>query len=219
MNILKKACITAVSAAMLISSVSCLQKDKNEIESELEKKYSRDFSYISKTEEEGSTYLDESNNVKREGNTIIYRFEDEDGIEFEVKCLDKRTLVDSYYYSDNYEDAYFKVHSDEYLSDAEKAGIKAYYAGKGVIKINIDNYDQIGDVINEANKLRQRLKNEFSYGDSFINSDTKISAPIIMFYHDYEKVAYDSRDEEQLKSDYIQKIKEGKINEKLPEGV
>ena len=218
MNILKKAGITAVSTAMLISSVSCFQKDKNEIESELEKKYGKNFSYVDEGIERGTTYLDKGKNERRGRDITIYYYKDDEGNEFEVRCNETDFFGNKFYYRDNYEVVYFNAHASEYLSDAEKAGIKIKYDGEDVIKFDIDSYDQIGDAINEANKLRQKLNNDFSSEDSFIHSYPEMSYTRMLFYHGSEKVSYNPYDEEQLKSDYIQKIKEGKINEKLPEG-
>ena len=83
--------VTAVSAAvvMAFSSVSCGSakiKEKNEIESDLEKKYGRDFELINKETNTNST---------NDHNTYFY-FRDKDGIEFKVICTPHTGSITSY---------------------------------------------------------------------------------------------------------------------------
>lgn len=210
--------VTAVSAAvvMAFSSVSCGSakiKEKNEIESELEKKYGRDFELINKETNTNST---------NDHNTYFY-FRDKDGIEFKVICTPHTgsitPTVKGWWYSDNYISEYLAKKGDEYTSGLKAAGIDASiekYTDNEVgnmnsLKCSVKDYAQLDVLFEEMKKLDPPL---LYYG-----SKNVIQSNNAGYYCGDVLLGNSSNDEKSIRQIYLDNVRNGIIKEQLSDEI
>lgn len=234
MKLSRKISITAVSAVMLISSVSCFVDDDfftvesyksgAEIEAELEKKYNKNFNFISNRENKGREVKDEDGRKKIEGANMAYHFNDDEGLVFDVtgskyssgKMGDSTRIS----YQDNYEEAYFTNHTGDFFKGFEDAGIEVDYIDYNLVNLKVNSYDQLDVLFSEVNKLREKILTDLKTNQSFISSSPDITnGRSWLSYHSGSAYLGTNVDkEEDIRKAYIAKIKNGYIDEKLPEG-
>ena len=230
MKNIRKLGITAVSAAMLLSSVSCIMdndddffvnesyKSESEIEAELEKKYSRNFNFISKRENSGRKVKDEDGRNVIDGANMAYHFNDDEGLVVDVTGSDVGRGRKSY--SDNFEQVYFSNHSGEFFKGFEDSGIQVNYINYNNVVLRVYSYDQLDDLFSEVEKLREKMLTEFKTNSSFINSNPDLTSGRnwLTYYRGSVILGTNIDKEEDIRKEYIEKIKNGNIDEKLPEG-
>ena len=213
MNIFRISGIIAVSAMMMLTSVSCFRQEKlkndSEIEYELERKYGRDFEFIEQTSEDDGT------------NCAYIKFRDSDDTEFVVTAYKNINIAAdiNYQYADSYFEEYLKKHGDEYVSELKKAGIKAYIADSRIaldncvidsktVRCDIESYSQLDPLFLETDKLDPPLRS-----DSYI-----LSSPALYFSDDKEFGRSDMSEDE-IRHNYVDMCRKGELTEKLPESV
>lgn len=215
--------VTAVSAAvvMAFSSVSCGSakiKEKNEIESELEKKYGRNFELIDKETNTDSTLT-----------SITYvDFRDKDGVEFRVTCIPHTGSITPttkrWEYKDNYISEYLAKKGDEYLSGLKAAGIDTsitsnfingagaeYSTDVNTLKCDVKNYAQLDVLFEEMKKLDPPL---LSYG-----SENDIESEYARYYCGDVPLGKSSYEEERIRRNYLDNVRKGTINEQLSDEI
>lgn len=205
MRFLKNMLLISSAAVMLVPAFSCGKHEKlkedDEIESELEEKYGRDFELVSHEEQDDLDTL---------------RFRDDNGLEFTVSCARSYNIVaDSRVeYSDDYIRCYLKDHSEEYFSGIKSAGITAETDEKGWITFCVDSYQELDDLYEEAKKLDPPL---IYPEDNYISS----SKPGIKSSLSGESVGMmgSGKNEEETRYTYVTSVRNGSIKETLPEEV
>lgn len=206
MNILRKVGIIAVSAAMLISSVSCFEheklKDDSEIESELESKYGRDFEFVS--HKESADKIDE----------LFFR--DDKGVEFKVTCVREHNIAadSKVKYSDDYIPNYIKKYSGEYFSGLESAGVRAEINDRNIVTFYVDSYSELDSLYEEVKKLDPPL----IYPSGNYISSYMLGIKSSMCDSSIGAIGNDDKEKE-ARQTYVNYVRYGAIKEELPEEI
>ena len=216
MKFLRNLMAVSVVAVMAFSAVSCENakiKEKNDIESELEKKYGRDFELIEKETNTDST---------KDYNTYFY-FRDKDGIEFKVTCIPDTGGIfpntKRWEYIDNYMSEYLAQNGDEYISGLKAAGIDTKiteYTDNEVgdlnlLKCSVKNYAQLDVLFDEIKKLDPPF---LSYG-----SENEIHSDNVGYYCGDVLLGNSSNDDESIRREYLDNVRKGIIKEKLSDEI
>ena len=216
MKILRNFMVGSAAVIMAFSSVSCGSakiKEKNEIESELEKKYGRNFELIDKETNTDSTLT-----------SITYvDFRDKDGVEFRVTCTSRTgsitPTVKDWGYSDNYISEYLARYGDDYTAGLKAAGIETVIdkrnydddSDKNILMCIVNNYAQLDVLFGEIKKLDPPLS---LYG---IKNDIKSDNAV--YYCGDVYIGASDNGEESIRQEYIDNVRQGNIKEQLSDEI
>ena len=219
MKILKNFIIMSAIAIMAFSSVSCGKdmKKKDDMKSELEKKYSREFELIEK-----ETNTEPDTDRKISNNKYVY-FRDKNGVEFKVTCTSRTgsitPTVKDWGYSDNYISEYLAKYGDDYTAGLKAAGIdtvidKRHYdddSDKNILMCIVNNYAQLDVLFGEIKKLDPPLS---LYG---IKNDIKSDNAV--YYCGDVYIGASDNGEESIRQEYIDNVRQGNIKEQLSDEI